>query len=114
MNDAPRAELGDEEGEERTEEHVMDLQEVAGPDAAGVILEEGWPGLAARSRWPCGAHIPLNCTFRDLDAKLQQLALDPLCTPQAIASCDFLDQRDRLRWNSWFWDLARDFRFQKS
>src|SRR4051812_45878688 len=59
MNDAPRAELGDEEREERPKEHVGDLKEIAGPDVSGVVVEKGCPGLMMRA-WPCLAHIPLN------------------------------------------------------
>jgi hypothetical protein len=41
VHDAPRAELGDEEGEDRPEEHVMGPDEIAGPDVLGMIPEEG-------------------------------------------------------------------------
>jgi hypothetical protein len=41
MDDAPRAELRDEEGEERSKEHVMDLEKVAGPGVVGMVADEG-------------------------------------------------------------------------
>ncbi len=41
MRDAARTELSDEEGEDRAEEYVMHLEEIAGPNVFGMIAEEG-------------------------------------------------------------------------
>ena len=49
MDDAPRAQVSDDIGEQRSEEQIMELEEVARPNVLGVVPEEGRPGLAARS-----------------------------------------------------------------
>ena len=41
MNDAPRVELGDEEGKQWPEQRIMELKEVAGPDILRVCSQEG-------------------------------------------------------------------------
>ncbi len=84
MHNAPRAELRDEEREERSEEDIADLEEVAGPDILGVVPEERGPGPTTWAPWPRLAHIPLNCPLRNLDIEFQQFALHALDTPQAV------------------------------
>lgn len=42
-------------------------------------------------------HVALHCAFCDLDPKLQQLALDPLGTPQPMIGGHLFNQGDRLR-----------------
>ena len=49
VHHAARAEGDDEERVERAEEQVGDRQEVAGPGLAGVVAQEGRPGLPARA-----------------------------------------------------------------
>ncbi len=68
MHDPPRAEFGDDEGEQRPKEDIGHLQEVAGPDLVGVIAAKGCPGLALGSWWSRLPHRALNRPFRDLDA----------------------------------------------
>src|SRR5262249_3604669 len=99
VHDAPRAEFADEGGEERPEERIMGLEEIAGPDVLGVIAEEGRPGLPPGAWGPPPPHVSLHGAFRDRDAELEQLAPDPLGTPQPVVGCDPRDQLDRLGWD---------------
>jgi hypothetical protein len=41
---------GVEEGKERTEQEISDLQEITGPHISSVILQEGRPLLPSRVR----------------------------------------------------------------
>ncbi len=66
MDNTPRSELGDEEGEQRSEEDVGDLEKVAGPDVFGMVLQEGCPGLTMRTRWTYLPDVPLNRPLCDL------------------------------------------------
>jgi len=49
VDDSPRTEIDDDEGEERAKAEVDDGSEVAGPHVLGVVVQEGRPRLAA---WP--------------------------------------------------------------
>ncbi len=91
MDDAARAEFGDDERKERPEEQVMDLEEVAGPDVAGMVAQEGSPRLPTRPGWTCLAHVALNGPLRDLDPNLQQLTTDAFGTPQPVIDRHLLD-----------------------
>ena len=84
VDHAPAAVLDDEEEEDRAEAPVVGLEEIAGPDLAGVILEERRPGLASlRSpALPDLVHVLLDGALADANADLQQLAANPLGTPQ--------------------------------
>ena len=48
VHDFPRAVPDDEEGEDRPKEPIVELQEIAGPDFVGVVLEKSPPRLAAQ------------------------------------------------------------------
>jgi hypothetical protein len=76
MHDALRAQLDDEEREERLEEQVMDLEEVAGPDLLGMVPEEGGSGLAARTVRMRLTHISFDGPLRDLDIELRPVTFD--------------------------------------
>ncbi len=94
--DAPRAKLGNDEGEEWPKENVGHLEEIAGPDVSGVVAEEGGPGLTRWSWWPSLSHVALNRALGDLDADLEQFAADALGTPETVVRCHLLDQADGL------------------
>src|SRR5215213_9854995 len=93
-----RAEVDDEEREERPEPQVDDLEEVAGPDRRGVVADEGGPRLPAPPgpRRPRRAHVALDGALADPDAQLQELAADALGAPQAVLCGQLPDQRDGL------------------
>jgi hypothetical protein len=50
MDDFPRFQFDDEEGKERTEQEISDLQEITGPHISSVIMQEGRPLLPSRAR----------------------------------------------------------------
>ena len=50
VDNFPRFQFGDEEGKERTEQEISDLQEITGPNISSVIMQEGRPLLPSRAR----------------------------------------------------------------
>jgi hypothetical protein len=86
----------DEEGEQRVEEEIGDLQEIKRSDVFGMVLQEGSPGLFSLS-WDANMpHIPLNGALADMDIQLEQLASHSFCSPQSIVPCHLRNQGDRL------------------
>lgn len=65
------------------------------------------PVLAAR--W-CGArraaHVPLDGSLRDPDAKLEELAPDAFRSPESVLSSDAADELDRISVDSRFTELG--------
>src|SRR5207245_11253698 len=55
-------------------------QVVGSPDGRPVVAQEGRPGLAGRTRRSAPA-VPLDGGLADGDARLEQLAADPLGAP---------------------------------
>jgi hypothetical protein len=53
-------------------------QEVHGADAPRMIVQKGLPGLRPPS--PTSRHVLGDCRLGDLDAELEQLAVDAWCT----------------------------------
>ena len=97
MDDAPRAERDDEEGEQRTEAQVGDREEVARPAVGGVVAQEGGPRLPARARRAVAAPIGLARALRHADAQLAPFAAAALRTPARVRGRQPAEQRDRLR-----------------
>ena len=88
----------EEEREDRNgTEHVVELQEVARPNVAAVVSDEGVPALAPFTGWPYMPHVLLNGSFTDANAQLQQLASDALRAPEHVVLGHRLDERDDLR-----------------
>jgi hypothetical protein len=83
--------VDDEEEEDRAEEEVVALDEIAGPDVLGVILDERGPCLAARLA-SAGPHVLLNRSLAHADADLEQLAADALGSPESIPGGHLADQ----------------------
>ena len=73
MDDAARGELDDEEGEQGPEAEVGELEEVAGPDLAGVGAQERGPGLPARAWRADRPQVLLDGALAHPDAQLAQL-----------------------------------------
>ena len=63
MHDFTTAMPDDDEGEERAEPGVVELEEVAGPGLVGVVVQEGRPGLAGRSRRARSTEVRLDCAL---------------------------------------------------
>src|SRR5918997_5029629 len=97
MNDATGDKFGDEESEPGPKEHIMELKEVTGPDFLCMCPEESCPCLTVGSRRTCLPDMPLDRALGYLDAQFQQLALNALHSPQAVAPSHVLDQDDRPR-----------------
>jgi hypothetical protein len=85
-----------EEKEQRPEEQVVGLHEVAAPDVVGVVLDEGRPRLAATATLADRAHVLLHGPLADLGAELQELAANPFGTPHPIVGRHLPDQTDGL------------------
>jgi hypothetical protein len=80
-----------EEGAQRPEEQIRDVQEVARPGLAGVVALECRPRLTV---WARSWHLPqvlLAGPLADADVERQQLAADALGPPQRIVAPHLLD-----------------------
>src|ERR1035437_5493874 len=86
---------------ERAEEEVGNRQEVAGPDAVRVVMQEGGPGLARVSRRPSAPQVLLDGRFGDVDVQLEQFTTDPFSTPRVVGRGHLAHERDGLRCNGW-------------
>lgn len=96
VNNSSRFEFDQEEREDRSEEKVVGLQEVAGPGFVGMIAQERRPALAGWSRSSNSAHVLLDRALRHADVELQQFAANPLGSPETIAPGHPFDEGDRL------------------
>ena len=65
------------------EPEVADFNEVAGPDASCLLVEEGGPALTVGRRATCLTQVPLDSSLGDGDAELEELSADALGAPQA-------------------------------
>src|ERR1700681_2350551 len=86
----------DEEGEERAEPGVVELEEVAGPDAGGVVSEKCPPGLAPPGAEATGPQVLLDRPLADPEVELQELAADPLSPPERVGAGHGSNQLDDL------------------
>lgn len=92
MANQSRAELYDDEGKQRSEAQIVELQKVARLNALGMVLEEGRPRLTTQARRPGLAHIPLDGPLRDLNADFEQLTVNAIGAPQSVVGSHLLDQ----------------------
>jgi hypothetical protein len=76
--------LNDNENKERSEEEVVGLDKVAGPDMGNMVLQECRPGLTGRRRIVTPIHVLLNGSFADADAQLEQFATNSFCDPGQV------------------------------
>ena len=72
----------------RRDEHID------GRDAFGVIPQEGAPGRGRRTS--SSPHVFDDRSLTDLDAELEQLAMDPRCTPEWIGAAHLPNQSTTL------------------
>ena len=89
MDNTAPLQFNDDEDVERPEQQIVDNGEIAGPDVAGMILEESGPGLTRFSA-PL-RHVSLDRSFTDFDTQLEQFAANAFCTPEAILACHSSD-----------------------
>ncbi len=84
VNDLSSVVLDDDEGEDLTEEGIVGLHEITGPDFVRMVVEERRPVLpAARGAFAGFAHVLLNRPLRDGEAELEEFAADSLGTPES-------------------------------
>ena len=68
-----------------------DHEEIDRDELADMIRQEGTPGLGRRG--PTAYHVCSDRGFSDLDAKLQQLAVDAWGTPGRVGVAHLADER---------------------
>ncbi len=103
MHHASGAALNDEEDEQRTEEQVINLEEVTGPNLSSMVVQECAPGLSGWFgccwRWRTSlAHVLLNGALGYADRQLEELTANALGSPEAVILDQLLDQLDGRRW----------------
>jgi len=76
----------DEKGEERAEEEVSNLQEIAGPNLSSMIVQECGPILSSRSRDARLPHIFLDRSLTYANIQLEQLTTNALGSEDAGCS----------------------------
>jgi hypothetical protein len=89
MNDCAATQIEEEEDEDLSKPNVERLHEIAG--LAHMIPQERGPVLSVTSE-ASTAHVPLYRPLTHPDAQLEQLAANPLGTPEWISRCHFTDQ----------------------
>jgi len=65
-------------------------EHVDGRDAFGVIPQEGAPSRERRTS--SSHHVFGDRSLTDLDAELEQLAMDPRCTPERVGAAHLTNQ----------------------
>ena len=68
-------------------------------DAVGMIMQERLPALGRRPPAPC--HVLGDRSLADIDAELEQFAMDPGSAPERICQAHFSDQLANLEGNFW-------------
>ena len=86
----------DEEGVDRPEPGVVELQEIAGPNSRRVVLKKGLPGLPRPVARADGPHILLDLPLADADPELEQFATDPFGAPEHVSTGHGPNQVDDL------------------
>ena len=89
--------LQDNEHEQDPERRGWHDEEVNRCEAFQMVSQEGAP--SRRRRPGTVDHVLRNGRLTDLDAQLEQLAVDPRRTPQDVVSADAPDKVLDVRWN---------------
>ena len=71
VDDLARLQFDDEEGKERTEEEIGDLQEITRPNTFRMIAQKGRPGLSSWSRETSLPHVLLDGSLAHMYAQLE-------------------------------------------
>jgi hypothetical protein len=88
--DLPPAMAHDQQSIEKPERDCRNHEQIDRRDAVGMIAEECLPALGRRACSP--RHILGDAGLADLDAELEQLAMDPRRSPQRIGNAHLADQ----------------------
>ena len=96
MHNAPGGQLDDDEDEDGSEEEVVHLCEVAGPDLIGMVPQKGSPVLVGGRGCGCGVQrqIALDGALTDLDTQLEEFAADAFGAPGHVFRSHLFDQGD--------------------
>ena len=101
VNEASRAQLDDDEQEYASEEDVIGLKEITGPDLPGMVAEEGCPGR----HWGTGPtyllDVLLDGALADSQSELEQLSPHAFCPPGAVLFGHLLDERHDFVGQGW-------------
>src|SRR5437667_9454611 len=87
----------DDKGIEQVEANARNNEQVHGGDVRRVITQEGAPALGRRST--SLDHVLRDARLSDLEAELEQLAMDARRSPQRIVNAHPPDQRAQIRAN---------------
>lgn len=68
-------------------------------NAVGMILQKSLPALRRRLSFP--RHVFCHCSPSDIDAKLEQFAVDPRCSPKGIREAHVANELTYVRWRLW-------------
>jgi len=96
VHDAAVLQFNDDENEDGAEEQVVGLEDITGPDLAGVVVDEGSPALLRRARVTDVFNVVLDRAFRSAQPQLQQLAMNAVGAPDAVLSSHALNEPDSL------------------
>ena len=91
MDDLPRLQLDNEEGEKGTKEEISDLQEITGPHLGRMIVEKGPPSLSTSASWMDLLHILLNGPFTHVNIQLEKFSTNTFRSPKSIVCRHFFD-----------------------
>ncbi len=91
MDDLPRLQLDNEEGEKGTKEEISDLQEITGPHLCRMIAEKGPPSLSISASWMDLLHILLNSLFTHVNIQLEKFSTNTFRSPKSIVCRHFFD-----------------------
>lgn len=91
MNHLARAQVDDEEREQRPEPHIIDLKKIARP--GGVVAQKRSPTLTV-VRWTYVSDVALNGSFREADTQLEEFAPNALGAPRPIRRRHVADKGD--------------------
>src|SRR5262249_252968 len=85
----------DDEGIEQVETNGRNNEQVHGADVRWMVTEKGGPSLGRRST--SLHHVLRDAGLTDVEAELEQLAMNARCSPQGVFRAHSPDQRAQVR-----------------
>jgi hypothetical protein len=89
----------DDQNMEETEADRRHHEQIHRGDGGGVVAQKGLPALARRS--PTSRHVLRHCRLGDLDAELEQLAMNARRAPQRIGKAHLANKITQIAQDSW-------------
>src|SRR5260221_13554740 len=89
LDNSPRVQLNDEIDMHRAEKQGVNRQEVARPNACGMIVQKGQPLLLTRTRLMATAHLAhifLHGALAEVYSKFAEFTANTLCAPNRFSS----------------------------